>query len=152
MTRVNTAERFATFTVHGLLFGIDVLRVQEVVRGQPLMAVPLAAEEVAGLINLRGQIVTAVRLDTKLGLGSGARLPATPETVVVSSAHGAVSLVVDAIEDVVSADDTAFERPPENLDRQIREFVTGVFKLKDRILFVLDADRVTDRSDAAREQ
>lgn len=102
MNQQEIAERYVTFTVRGLLFGIDVLRVQEVVRGQPLMMVPLAAGEVAGLINLRGQIVTAVRLDTKLGLDSSAPLAAAPETVVVTSAKGAISLVVDTIEDVVT--------------------------------------------------
>ncbi|MCX6623588.1 MAG: chemotaxis protein CheW [Acidobacteria bacterium] len=148
MSTQGIAEHYATFTVCRLLFGIDVLRVQEVLRNQPLMRVPLAGEEVAGLINLRGHIVTALRLDMSLGLPAVPVTQGNPETVVVTTPEGAVSLVVDAIEDVVTPDPASYEGPPENLERPVRDFVTGIYKLKDRILFVLDADRVTSRKAA----
>jgi purine-binding chemotaxis protein CheW len=148
MSTKSIAEHYATFTVCHLLFGIDVLRVQEVLRNQPLMGVPLASEEVAGLINLRGHIVTALRLDRNLGLPAATATASHPETVVVTTPEGAVCLVVDAIEDVVTPDPAGYEGPPENLERPVRDFVTGIYKLKDRILFVLGADRVTNRKTA----
>ena len=149
MTVHTTAEHYATFTVSRLLFGIELLRVQEVLRNQRLMRVPLAGEEVAGLINLRGHIVTALRLDRSIGLSSTPTAPGNPETVVVTTPEGAVSLVVDSIEDVVTPDPASHEGPPENLERPVRDFVTGIYKLKDRILFVLDVDRVISRKVAA---
>ena len=107
-------RQFCTFYVAGHYFGLDVLRVQEIIRWQEITRVPLAPEAVRGLINLRGQIVTALDLRLRLGLG---RCPADrrPFNVVVRSDDGAISLLVDEIGDVLELPESSFERPPETL-------------------------------------
>lgn len=135
--------QFATFFAAGRFFGVDVLRVQEVLRFQPMTGVPLASEVIEGLINLRGQIVTAIDLRRRLGLPARPH-DQTPMNLVVRTEDGAVSLLVDEIGDVLDVDPGDFERPPDNLDSGARELVRGVYKLKDRLLLVLDVDRTVD--------
>jgi purine-binding chemotaxis protein CheW len=134
------AKQLCTFTVGGRSFGIDVARVQEVIRFQPMTRVPLAPPVVRGLINLRGQIVTAVDLRRRLGLEDR---PAgvLPMNVVVRTDDTMVSLLVDEIGDVIEAPDEGMERPPDTLEGPARELVRGVLKLRDRLLLVLDTDR-----------
>jgi purine-binding chemotaxis protein CheW len=137
-----TAERalsrqYSTFDVAGFYFGIDVLQVQEVLRYQELTPVPLAPLVIEGLINLRGQIVTALDMRRRLELPPRAS-GETAMNVVVRTEEGAVSLLVDEIGDVVEVDSASFERPPENLDAAIRDLVQGIHKLKGKLLLVLD--------------
>ena len=114
--------------------------VQEVIRSLEITRVPLAPEVVSGLINLRGQIVTAVDLRRRLELEPrAADLPVM--NVVVRSEDGAVSLLVDEIGDVVEVEETSFERPPETLRGSVRTMITGVHKLKDRLMLVLDTEK-----------
>ncbi len=135
--------QFATFFLADLFFGVDVLRVQEVLRYQPMTRVPLAPEVIEGLINLRGQIVAAIDMRRRLGLPP--RAPGeTPMNMVVRTADGAVSLLVDEIGDVLDVEAADYERPPENLDPAVRELIRGVYKLKDRLLLVLDTDRTVE--------
>ena len=135
--------QFSTFFVADLFFGVDVLRVQEVLRFQQMTRVPQAPEVIEGLINLRGQIVTAIDMRRRL------RLPPrpdsqTPMNMVVRTEDGAVSLLVDEIGDVLDVDSSTYEPPPENLDPEARELIRGVYKLKDRLLLVLDTERTVD--------
>jgi purine-binding chemotaxis protein CheW len=135
--------QFCTFVVRGMLFGLEVTCIQEVIRYQPLTAVPLTSKVIAGLINLRGQIVTAIDLRIRLGLpprGAEER----PLNVVVRTADGPVSLLVDDIGDVIQVDDDSFERPPETLDDAARDLIRGAYKLKGRLLLVLDPARTLD--------
>jgi purine-binding chemotaxis protein CheW len=135
--------QYATFFVADLFFGVDVLRVQEVLQFQHMTRVPRAPGIVEGLINLRGQIVIAIDMRRRLGLPP--RPPdQTPMNVVVRTADGAVSLLVDEIGDVLDLDPAAYERPPQNLDPAAREIICGIYKLKDRLLLVLDAQRTAD--------
>ena len=136
-------RQFATFFVDNLLFGVEVLRVQEVLRYQEMTPVPRAAEVIEGLINLRGQIVTAIDVRRRLGL-KPRESERTPMNMVVRSDDGAVSLLVDEIGDVLDVDDSAFEPVPENVSAGIRELTTGVYKLKDRLLLILDTARAID--------
>jgi purine-binding chemotaxis protein CheW len=133
-------KQYATFFLGDLFLGVEVLKVQEVIRYQEMTPVPLAPDVIEGLINLRGQIVTAIDLRRRLELPARAA-GSLPMNVVVRSDDGAVSLLVDEIGDVVEIDDDAYERPPETLKGVARELVTGVYKLKDRLLLVLDTDR-----------
>jgi len=140
-----TSARFATFFVADLFFGVDVLRVQEVLHFQQMTRVPQAPEVIEGLINLRGQIVTAIDMRRRLALqprNSGQ----VPMNVVVRNWDGAVSLLVDEIGDVLDVDPATYEPPPENLDPVASEFVRGVYKLRDRLLLVLDVERSVDLS------
>jgi purine-binding chemotaxis protein CheW len=140
--------QFCTFFVNGLFLGVEVTRIQEVIRYQPLTAVPLTPSVIAGLMNLRGQIVTAIDLRQRLGLPprTGEDLPTN---VVLRTDDGAVSLLVDEIGDVIEVDEDAFERPPETLDGEARELIRGAYKLKGRLLLVLDAERTIDPPDGS---
>jgi purine-binding chemotaxis protein CheW len=118
-------SQFCTFYLDKLLFGIELRGVQEVIRYVEMTRVPLAPEVVSGLINLRGQIVTAVDLRTKLDLeplGPGAQ----PVNVVVRNDDGAVSLLVDEIGDVVAVDEETFESPPETLHEAANRFYVPI--------------------------
>lgn len=137
------ANQYCTFTVGSLFLGIDVRKVQEVIRYQEMTRVPLAAKVVTGLINLRGQIVPAIDLRPRLGL-SDRPAGALPMNVVVRTSEGAVSLLVDEIGDVVTVEGDAFEPRPETLRGPSRDLIEGVFKLKTRLLLILDVDRAVD--------
>ncbi len=138
-----SSRQYATFFVADLFFGVDVMRVQEVLHFQQMTLVPQAPEIVEGLINLRGQIVIAIDMRRRLGLPPrpGGQLPMN---IVVRSEDGAVSLLVDEIGDVLDVDTATYEQPPENLDPSAREIIRGVYKLKDRLLLLLDAQRTTE--------
>jgi purine-binding chemotaxis protein CheW len=138
-----SSAQFATFFLADLFLGVDVLRVQEVLHFQDMTRVPQAPEVIEGLINLRGQIVTAIDMRRRLKLPPRAS-GQTPMNMVVRTEDGAVSLLVDEIGDVLEVDASIYERPPENLDPAAREFIRGVYKLKDRLLLVLDAERTVD--------
>jgi purine-binding chemotaxis protein CheW len=140
---MTTTQQLATFYLDRLLFGIEVEKVQEVLRYQEMTRVPLASRAVEGLINLRGQIVTAIDLRQRLELG--VREPgALPMNVVVRTDDGAVSLLVDEIGDVLEVDDATFEQPPETVRGVARELIRGVHKLRDELLLVLDTERAVD--------
>jgi purine-binding chemotaxis protein CheW len=133
-------SQFCTFYLDKLLFGVELKGVQEVIRSLAMTRVPLAPEVVSGLINLRGQIVTAVDLRRRLELA-----PSPPGmltmNVVVRSEDGAVSLLVDEIGDVVEVEETSFEPPPETLRGSVRTVIVGVHKLNDRLMHVLDIEK-----------
>ena len=160
------AERqFCTFYVEGLCFGIGVREVQEVIRYQEMTRVPLAASVVRGLINLRGQIVTAIDLRRRLGLpdrrsgdtpnprlsgdtpnpGADAA-ESLPMNLVVRTDDGVVSLLVDEIGEVVEVDEDSFERPPPTLEGVARELVRGVYKRDGSLLLVLDTAKAVSVS------
>jgi purine-binding chemotaxis protein CheW len=146
---VSADRQFCTFLLGGQHFGVEVLRVQEVIRQQEMTRVPLAPPVVRGLINLRGQIVTAVDLRRRL------ELPDRPDgdqpvNVVVQTDDGAVSLLVDEIGEVLEVPEAAFERPPETLRGPARELVRGAYKLDGRLLLILDTDRAIDLGDDRR--
>lgn len=135
--------QFSTFFVDDLFFGVDVLDVQEVLRAQQMTPVPQAPDVVEGLINLRGQIVTAIDMRRRLLLPPRGTDQA-PMNMVVRTSDGAVSLLVDEIGDVLDMDAATFERPPENLDSAARELIRGVYKLNDQLLLVLDTERAVE--------
>lgn len=137
------SKQFATFFLDGLYFGIEVLKVQEVIRHQEMTPVPLAPTVVRGLINLRGQIVTAIDLRTRLGLRPRGE-DALPMNVVVRTPDGAVSLLVDEIDDVVEVKAEQFEQAPDTVRSRVDGLVTGVYKLPKRLLLILDVERTVD--------
>jgi purine-binding chemotaxis protein CheW len=114
--------QLCTFCVDDLLFGVDLNVVQEVIRLQDITPVPLAPTVVEGLINLRGQIVTAIN-------------------IVVRHEDGILSLLVDDIGDVVDVDQSAFEMPPATLAPASRVLIDGVYKLESRLLLLLNTQR-----------
>jgi len=136
-------SQYCTFWVDGLFFGVAVSEVQEVLRYQELTAVPSGPEAVHGLINLRGQIVTALDLRCRLGLPPRPE-GALPMNVIVRSRGEVVSLLVDDIGDVIDTGDLALESAPANVPSIVQDAVVGVLALPDAILLVLDADRAAD--------
>jgi purine-binding chemotaxis protein CheW len=141
-------SQFCTFYLDKLLFGVELKGVQEVIRSLDMTKVPLAPAVVSGLINLRGQIVTAVDLRRLLELE-----PRPADTlamnVVVRSEDGAVSLLVDEIGDVVEVEETSFEPPPETLRGSVRPMILGIHKLNDRLLHVLDIEKACQMTEVA---
>lgn len=134
-------RQFATFTVDDLFFGIEVLEVQEVFRYLEMTRVPLAPGVIHGLINLRGQIVTAVDMRQRLGLHASNNQD-LPMNIVVRSSDGPVSLLVDEIGDVLEMNEESFEPVPDNMPRARREMLSGVYKLEGKLLLVLDTEQV----------
>jgi purine-binding chemotaxis protein CheW len=137
------SSQLCTFFLDSQMFGIDVQTVQEVIRYQQMTDIPLAPDAVCGLINLRGQIVTAIDLRKRLGLPNRPE-GQLPMNVVVRSDDGAVSLLVDQIGDVQESDMENFESPPETLRGGARQLIRGAYKMKDRLLLILDTERVID--------
>ena len=137
---MNATRQLATFHLDGFFFGIEVEKVQEVIRYQEMTRVPLASSVVQGLINLRGQIVTAIDLRRRLELQPRPD-GELPMNVVVRTDDGAVSLLVDEIGDVLEIGDETFEQPPETVRGTTRELVRGVYQLRDKLLLVLDTER-----------
>ncbi len=136
-------RRYCTFYLADLLFGLPVERVQEVIRAQPMTAVPLAPTAIRGLMNLRGQIITVLELRRRLELPD--RDPdREPTNVVVQAEEGAISLLVDRISDVLEVGDEAFEPPPQNLHGEARELIRGAYKLEGRLLLVLDIEKTLE--------
>jgi purine-binding chemotaxis protein CheW len=142
------SQQFCTFYLDGLLFGVALRGVQEVIPSLDMTQVPLAPEVVRGLINLRGQIVTAVDLRRRLELK-----PAPPDfhtmNVVVRSEDGVVSLLVDEIADVVEVEQSTFEPPPETLRGVVRSMILGIHKLDGRLMHVLDIEKACQMMDLA---
>jgi purine-binding chemotaxis protein CheW len=138
-------RQFVTFTVGQYLYGIDVDDVQEVLPQRATTRVPLAVDEIAGLVNLRGQVVLSIDLRARLGLGRTDRLDQRM-MVVVSRRKDPVSFVVDQIGDVVEVVESDFEVPPQTLQGELRSLVKGCYKLPDRLLLALDVEAATAAS------
>jgi len=136
-------RQLCTFYVEKLFCGVDADKVQEIIRYQDLTRIPLAPPVIQGLINLRGQIVTAIDLRLRLLLE---RRPADkfPMNVVVHTNDGIVSLLVDEIGDVLEIPEESFESPPETMTGLARELVRGVYKLEDKLLLYFDVNKVAD--------
>ena len=133
------AQQFCTFFVDGLFFGVEVEKVKEVIRYQEMTRVPLAPQTVRGLINLRGQIVTAIDLRRRLNLQER---PADqlPMNVVINADDSVISMLVDEIGDVIEIQEEAFEPPPDTLQGISRELIRGIYQLEDQLLLILDTE------------
>ena len=134
-------KQYCTFIVDDLFFGVEVLRVQEVIKYQNMTTIPLSPRTVEGLINLRGQIVTAIDLRSRLELEDRAG-DEEPMNVVIRTDEGVVSLLVDEIGDVLELTEDTLEPPPPTISGVARDLVTGVHKLSDQLLLILDTEKV----------
>ena len=134
-------KQYCTFYLNKHFFGIDVLDVQEVFRYQEMTTVHLAPPVVSGLINLRGQIITAIDLRRRLGLP--VRLDGEkPMNVVVRTDEEVVSLLVDEIGDVLEVSEDKFEPPLGTITAAMRDLIKGVYKLEENLLLILDTAKV----------
>ncbi len=137
-------ERYCTFHVKEMTVGLDVETVREVVRLSSITPVPLAAPEIRGLINLRGDIVTAIDLGVRFGIGPVGIDERELTHVIIADDLGLLSLVVDRAGDVVEVDRDRYEDPPDTLRGEARRLIRGAFKLPDRLLLDLDLAHVVD--------
>lgn len=133
-------KQYCTFTLDDRLYGVDALQVQEIVRTRMTTPVPLAADAVVGLMNLRGQIVTVLDVRSRLGMEPRQEPPSA--IVVVQTADGAIGLSVDEIGDVVDVNDSQVEPPPDTFRGEAKAFVLGACKLPGRLLLTLDLDKI----------
>ena len=140
-------QQFCTFYLDKLMFGVDLEKVQEIIRYLEITEIPLAPRVVGGLMNLRGQIVTGIDLRRRLELADRPDGSA-PMNVVIRSADGAVSLLVDEIGDVVEVTEESFERPPETLRGKVREVILGVHKLEKQLMHVLNTEKACETAES----
>lgn len=149
MSSSDDSQEFVTVVIGGQLFGIPVLAVQDVLGPQKITRVPLAPPEIAGALNLRGRIVTAVDVRRRLNLPPR---PAEDEgmSVVVEHKGEAYSLLIDSVGEVLSVPLAAFERNPATLNSRWREVSGGVFRLEGKLLVVLEVERLLDFSGTAQ--
>ena len=139
-----STEDYVTMLIGEQWFGIPVLDVQEVLGPQKIARVPLAPPEVAGNLNLRGRIATAIDIRTRLGMPS--RPVDQTEMSVVVEHHGELySLVIDTVGEVLKLSSTEFERNPPTLKQSLREVSKGIFRLSDKLLVVLDVEHVLEK-------
>lgn len=142
---------YVTATVGGQLFALPISRVQDVFAPDRLTRVPLAPPEIAGLLNLRGRIVTAIDLRLRFGLDALAG-DAPRMAVGVEWKGESYGLLIDAIGEVMKLQTSDREDNPVNLDPGLARVSAGVYRLDGKLLVVLDVDRVLDiapRSEAA---
>jgi purine-binding chemotaxis protein CheW len=132
---------FVTMTVAGQAFGIPVLSVRDVLAAQRITHVPLARPEIAGSLNLRGRIATAVDMRRRLGVEP--KNPAETTISVVVECEGELySLVVDEVGDVITVSRSAYEPNPVTLDTSWRDISGGLYRLDGKLLVVLEVDRL----------
>ena len=137
------ARDYVTATIAGQLFGLPVLTVQDVLGEQRLTRIPLAPPEVAGALNLRGRIVTAIDLKRRLGLSSESAAKAAM-SIVVEHQGELYSLLIDAVGEVLSLPADRYEPNPPTLDPRWREVSGGIYRLENQLLVILEVDRVLD--------
>jgi purine-binding chemotaxis protein CheW len=135
---------YVTATIGGQLFGLPISRVQDVFMPDRLARVPLAAPEIAGLLNLRGRIVTTIDMRRRLALSE---LPDDSQSrlaIGIECKGESYGLLIDAIGEVLKLSVGSLEDNPVNLDAGLARVSAGVHRLDGRLLVVLDVDRVLD--------
>jgi purine-binding chemotaxis protein CheW len=142
--------QYVTLTLDGQLFGIPVLLVHDVLKDQPINRIPLAPPEIAGSLNLRGRIVTAIDVRQKLGLAAKVVSEENEEnastmSVVIEHGHEIYSLIVDQVGDVLALEDSRLEKAPHTVNAMWRNISRGIFQLDKQLLLILDIDKFFDR-------
>lgn len=136
-------KEYVTATVGDQLFGLPILRVQDVFAPDRITRVPLAAPEIAGVLNLRGRIVTLIDLRRRLGLGP--RENGGPTMAIGVELQGeSYGLLIDVIGEVLKLDEASREPNPANLDPNLAAVSAGIYRLEGQLLVVVDVDRVLD--------
>jgi purine-binding chemotaxis protein CheW len=148
MSTERNHKEYVTAVIGGQLFGLPILRVQDVFLPARLTRVPLAPAEVAGVLNLRGRIVTLIDMRCLLGLEE--RKDKAPAMAIGVETRGeSYGLLIDSVGEVVKLDDAAREPNPVNLDPRLARVCAGVYRLEGQLLLVVDVDRVLDARPSA---
>jgi purine-binding chemotaxis protein CheW len=143
MSALDTTIEYVTATVGGQLFGLPIARVQDVFVLDRLTRVPLAAPEIAGVLNLRGRIVTAIDMRRRLGLAPAGEVRRRM-AIGIEYRGESYGMLIDAIGEVMNLPTSGREDNPVNLEPRLARVSAGVHRLEDRLLVVLDVDRVLD--------
>jgi purine-binding chemotaxis protein CheW len=146
MSEQNFSE-YVTAVVAGQRFGLPILRVQDVFVPERLTRVPLAPPEIAGLINLRGRIITLIDMRRRLGLVAASTDGEQLMAIGVESRGESYGLLVDSVGEVLKLDDSLREANPVNLDPRLAELSVGIHRLEEQLLVLIDIDRVLGLSD-----
>lgn len=133
-------HQFSTFIVDNRIYGIDVIRVQEVVRSMPMTPIPLAPTYVRGLINLRGQVTTAIGIRELFEIKTKA--PDQFINVVCRIDGILISLQVDEIGDVIEIPKSEFELTPQTVPNNVRRFMEGVYKIPSSLISIINIDKI----------
>jgi purine-binding chemotaxis protein CheW len=136
-------KEYVTAMIGSQLFGLPILRVQDVFIPERLTRVPLAPAEIAGVLNLRGRIVTLIDMRRCLGLEQRAHA-GQRMAIGVESRGESYGLMIDSVGEVLRLDDAAREPNPVNLDPRLARVSAGIHRLQDQLLMVVDIDRVLD--------
>jgi purine-binding chemotaxis protein CheW len=136
------SAEYVTITIGSQLFGLPIARVQDVFVLSQMTRVPLAPDDIAGVINLRGRIVTAIDLRRRLGVSGDASR--AQMAAGIESEGESYGLVIDAVGEVLKLGADTIEPVPVNLDERLKRVASGVHRLDDRLLVVLDVDRLLD--------
>jgi purine-binding chemotaxis protein CheW len=139
----SSIKEYVTATIGGQLVGLPIQRVQDVFMPERLTRVPLAPPEIAGVLNLRGRIVTLIDMRDRLGLERPAG-DAPAMAIGVESGGESYGLLIDAIGEVLKLDDAGREANPINLDPRLARVSAGIHRLEGQLLMLLDVDRVLD--------
>jgi purine-binding chemotaxis protein CheW len=134
-------KEYVTVMIGGQLFGLPILRVQDVFAPERLTRVPLAPPEVAGVLNLRGRIVTLIDLRRLLGL-EDRKDESQPMAVGVEHGGESYGLLIDSVGEVLKLDDASREPNPINLDPRLARMSAGIHRLEGQLLMVVDVDHV----------
>jgi purine-binding chemotaxis protein CheW len=134
---------YVTVMISGQLFGLPISKVQDVFMPERMARVPLASAEIAGVLNLRGRIVTAIDMHCRLGLG---KRPTDRSVMAVGiEFHGeSYGLIIDSVGEVLKLAESSSEPVPVNLDPHLARVSSGVYRLEKQLLVVLDVDRIFD--------
>ncbi|MDZ3836859.1 MAG: chemotaxis protein CheW [Rhodospirillales bacterium] len=136
-------REFLTFSVDRQLFGLPLASVSDVLDARPLTPVPLAPPEVAGSLNLRGRIITAIDVRRRLGLP--AMTPGSEHMSIVTESEGELfNLIVDTVGEVIAVGDDQFEDNPVTLDAGWRRFSAGIYRLEEGLMVVLNVEPLLD--------
>jgi purine-binding chemotaxis protein CheW len=142
MSASDNKNDYVTVTIGGQMFGIPVLSVEDVLGPQTIARIPMAPPQVAGALNLRGRIVTAIDVRSRLGLPPMAGAAAM--SVVVAHHGDSYSLLIDDVGEVLSLSSEQFDRNPGTLDVRWRDVSEGIHRLDGELLIILDVDRLLD--------
>lgn len=148
MKTISNDDKYVSLKVKGLMFGLSVQFVQDVIYTPEMTAVPLSPNTLCGLLNLRGRIVTAIDLGIILDLGasyfSSDKNNAGHNTmsIIIEMNNELFSFIVDSVGEVITIDPHFLEKKPANLDERWRQYTTGVFRHEDELLVVLDEKKI----------
>jgi purine-binding chemotaxis protein CheW len=138
------SKLYATFSLGGEVFGVDALQVQEIVLFQKMTPVPHSPDYILGLINLRGQIVTALDLRHRL-TGEHIELSEDSMNFILKTSSGVCSVIVDDVGDVLDIPSHRMEPAPETMNQRMKEYVKNICKMDDKLLCILDIERIVQQ-------